>query len=345
MARSSQGIKGNMEAKKVFIIAEAGVNHNGDLQTAKKLVDAAAAAGADAVKFQTFRADRLVCRNARKAAYQMETTEKAETQYEMLRRLELTGDAHRQLIKYCGEKRIMFLTAPFDIDSVRFVIECGVDMIKVPSGEITNYPYLRAVGRSRKKVIMSSGMSTLDEVRNAIDVLKSNGSTDITILHCNTEYPTPFGDVNLRAMLTLKEELGVPVGYSDHTRGIEVPVAAVAMGAVVIEKHFTLDKNMEGPDHRASLEPHELQTMVRAIRNTELALGSGQKEPSESEKKNIDIVRKSIVAKKPIMRGEIFTEDNLTTRRPGVGISPMCWEDIIGKTAGRDFGADELIEI
>lgn len=330
---------------KIFIIAEAGVNHNGSIEIAKKLVDAAAAAGADAVKFQTFKAEKLVCKNAQKAEYQMETTDKAESQFDMLKKLELTVDMHKQLISYCNQKGIMFLSTPFDIDSLEFLVQCGVDIIKIPSGEITNYPYLRAVGRTGKKVIISSGMSTLDEVRDAVKVLKDNGSKEIIVLHCNTEYPTPYADVNLKAMLTLRDELKIDVGYSDHTKGIEVPIAAAALGATVIEKHFTLDKEMEGPDHKASLEPNELQEMVKAIRNIEIALGNGKKSPSESEKKNVGIVRKSIVARCNIIKGEKFTENNLTTKRPGTGISPMVWNDIIGKKAKRDFKEDELIEL
>lgn len=330
---------------KIFIIAEAGVNHNGDIEKAKKLVDIAVIAGADAIKFQTFITENIVCRDACKADYQMELTSQNESQFDMLKKLELTPRMHEQLIDYCRKKKIMFLSTPFDIDSLHYLVECKIEIIKIPSGEITNYSFLREVGRIGKKVILSSGMSTMDEVRDAVKVLKDNGSSDITVLHCNTEYPTPYADVNLRAMLTLKEELQVSVGYSDHTQGIEVPIAAAALGASVIEKHFTLDRSMEGPDHKASLEPDELQAMVRAIRNIESALGNGEKKPSESEKKNIGIVRKSIVAKCDINAGELFTEDNLTTKRPGTGVSPMLWEQVIGSTAKRKFGADELIEI
>lgn len=338
-------MKDKIAVNRVFIIAEAGVNHNGNIKIAEKLVDAAATAGADAVKFQTFKAENLVCKNTCKADYQMKTTDREESQFDMLKKLELTSEMHEQLIDYCKQKEIMFLSTPFDIDSLNYLVACGVEMIKVSSGEIANYPFLREIGKTRKKVIISSGMSTLDEVRDALKVLKDNGSDDVIVLHCNTEYPTPYADVNLRAMLALKEELQVPVGYSDHTQGIEVPIAAAALGASVIEKHFTLDKSMEGPDHKASLEPDELQAMVRAIRNIESALGNGEKKPSESEKKNIGIVRKSIVAKCDISDGELFTEDNLTTKRPGTGISPMLWEQVIGSTAKRKFEADELIEI
>lgn len=330
---------------KIFIIAEAGVNHNGDMETAKKLVDVAAAAGADAVKFQTFRAEKLVCKNAKKAEYQMETTDAAESQFEMLKKLELTPQMHEELMAYCRQKGIRFLSTPFDVDSLHDLVERGVELIKLPSGEITNYPLLREAARSGKKIILSTGMSTLDEVRNAVDVLKENGGTDITALHCNTEYPTPYADVNLAAMKTIRDEIGVPVGYSDHTTGIEIPIAAAALGAVVIEKHFTLDRNMEGPDHKASLEPDELAEMVRAVRHIELAIGDGRKEPSQSEKKNMDIARKSIVAGCDIKAGEAFTEENVTAKRPGTGLSPMLWNQVIGQKAKRDFVADEMIEL
>jgi N,N'-diacetyllegionaminate synthase len=328
---------------RIFIIAEAGVNHNGNINIAKKLVDAAKESGADAVKFQTFRAESLVCKNAKKADYQLETTRESESQLDMLKKLELTHSMHEELMAYCKDKEIMFLSTPFDIESLEYLVEKEIEIIKIPSGEINNYPYLKAVGETGKKVIISSGMSTLGEAREAVKVLRDNGSNDITILHCNTEYPTPYEDVNLRAMLTLKDELGIEVGYSDHTNGIEVPIAATALGATVIEKHFTLNRNMEGPDHRASLEPDELKAMVTAIRHIEKALGNGIKEPSKSEKRNIGIVRKSIVAKCGISKGEIFTEKNVTTKRPGTGISPMRWNEVIGKAANRDFKEDELI--
>lgn len=330
---------------RVFVIAEAGVNHNGNIEIAKKLVDTAVISGADAVKFQTFKAENLVCRNARKANYQMGTTDREESQFDMLKKLELTPEMHEQLIDYCRKKGIMFLSTPFDIDSLHYLIRCGIGIIKIPSGEVTNYPFLREIGKTGKKVIISSGMSTLDEVRDAVKVLIDHGSGAVTVLHCNTEYPTPYVDVNLQAMLTLKEELRVDVGYSDHTPGIEVPIAAVALGASVIEKHFTLNKSMEGPDHKASLEPAELQAMISAIRNIESALGNGRKEPTKSEKKNIAIVRKSIVAKCDIETGEVFTEDNLTTKRPGTGISPMQWSQVVGQRAKRKFNSDELIEV
>lgn len=330
---------------KVYIIAEAGVNHNGSIEIAKKLVDAAYAAGADAIKFQTFKAEKLVCKNAQKAAYQKITTANNESQFDMLKKLELTQNMHEILLRYCKEKNIDFLSTPFDCESMKYLIGLGINTIKIPSGEITNYPYLREIGKTKKKVIISTGMSTLEEVRSAIEVLKSNGSEEIIALHCNTEYPTPFRDVNLRAMLTIKGDLNIPVGYSDHTSGIEVPIAAVALGATVIEKHFTLDRNMEGPDHKASLEPAELKAMVSSIRNIELAMGSGIKEPSPSEIPNINVARKSIIAKCPIRKGEILTEDNLITKRPGNGISSMRWHEVLGTRAIRDFEEDELIEI
>lgn len=330
---------------KIFIIAEAGVNHNGDIEIAKKLVDAAAAAGADAVKFQTFKAETLVCRDARKADYQMGTTDRDESQFAMLKRLELTPDMHKKLIDYCEQKKIMFLSTPFDVDSLHYLVNCGLAIIKIPSGEITNYPLLREAARSGKKIILSTGMSTLDEVQKAMEVLRENGCRDLTVLHCNTEYPTPYKDVNLKAMCTMKAALGIPVGYSDHTPGIEIAAAAAALGAEVIEKHFTLDRSMEGPDHKASLEPDELEKMVEAIRHIEAALGDGKKEPSESETKNIAIARKSIVARCDIEAGEIFTEDNLIAKRPGGGISPIQWNQVLNREAKRDFAADEMIEL
>lgn len=330
---------------RVFIIAEAGVNHNGDINIAKKLVDEAVLAGADAVKFQTFKAENLVCRNASKAEYQLDTTDKDETQFDMLKKLELTEKMHVELIDYCKNRDIMFLSTPFDIDSLHYLVNLGLDIIKIPSGEITNYPLLREVGKTKKKVILSSGMSTLNEIKNAKRVLMEFGCKDLIILHCNTEYPTPYQDVNLKAMNTIREELGVRVGYSDHTQGITVPIAAVALGAEVIEKHFTLNRNMIGPDHRASLEPDELKEMIRAIRNVEASLGDGVKKPSESEKKNIEIARKSIVAKCNIAKGTLLNGENLTTKRPGIGISPMEWDYVIGQKAKRDFDMDEMIEL
>lgn len=330
---------------KVFIIAEAGVNHNGDINNAKKLIDVAARAGADAVKFQTFKAENIVCKNAEKAEYQKSTTGTEENQFSMLKKLELTEEMHQELQAYCLEKNIMFLSTPFDLESIDYLDKEGIKIMKIPSGEITNYPYLIKMAKTCKPIIVSTGMAELNEVEEAVTILRDNGAKDITVLHCNTEYPTPYADVNLKAMLTLKDKLDLKVGYSDHTMGIEVPIAAVAMGATVIEKHFTLDKNMDGPDHTASLEPEELEAMIRAIRNIENALGDGIKSPSLSEKKNIDIVRKSIVAKKVILKGEIFTEDNLTVKRPGNGLSPMYWNELIGKMASKDYEIDEMIEV
>lgn len=329
--------------KHVFIIAEAGVNHNGSLDNAKRMVECAAEAGADAIKFQTFKAETLVCKNAQKAEYQKEATGNEESQFEMLKKLELTEEEYEELKRYCGEKHIMFLSTPFDLDSLRYLNEIGIEIIKIPSGEITNYPYLREIGKLRKPIIMSTGMSTMAEVEEAVEVLQMNGAKDITLLHCNTQYPTPYGDVNLRAMLALKDKFHTEVGYSDHTLGIEVPIAATAMGATVIEKHFTLDRGMEGPDHKASLEPDELKCMIQSIRNVEQAMGTGIKEPTNSEYKNILVARKSIVARKQIQAGEIFTEENITTKRPGDGMSPMRWNEVIGKTASREYGVDEKI--
>lgn len=330
---------------KVFIIAEAGVNHNGDINIAKKLVDAAVEADADAIKFQTFKAEELVCESAKKAEYQIQHTEKSESQLEMLKKLELDVNMHKILIDYCNDKQIMFLSTPFDMKSIDLLEELNINLYKIPSGEITNYPYLKKIAGLRKKIIMSTGMSYLSEVKAAIDVLRENGAEDITVLHCNTEYPTPIEDVNLNAMLTMKKELNVNIGYSDHTIGIEVPIAAVAMGATVIEKHFTLDKEMEGPDHKASLNPEELKLMVKSIRRVEKALGKYEKVPSNSEIKNLAVVRKSIVAKSEIKKGTTFTEENIICKRPGNGISPMKWNEIVGKTAMRNFNKDELIEI
>ena len=331
--------------KKVFIIAEAGVNHNGSIETAKRLIDEASKSGADAVKFQSFKASSLVTRNAKKAEYQVDNTGNNEKQYEMIKRLELDYDKHQELMDYADSKNIMFLSSPFDLESIDLLHELGLEIFKIPSGEMTNVPYLRKVAKLNKKVILSTGMAIMGEIEYALNILKENGSEDISVLHCNTEYPTPMKDVNLKAMNTIKEGFKVPIGYSDHTLGIEVPIAAVAMGATIIEKHFTLDKTMEGPDHRASLEPAELTAMVSAIRNIELALGDGLKKPSDSEKKNMNIARKSIVAKTPIKKGEMFTEDNLDIKRPGDGVSPMFWDKMVGTRANKDFNQDELIEI
>lgn len=330
---------------KVFIIAEAGVNHNGSLEMAKKMVEVAKEAGADAIKFQTFKAENLVTKNAMKAEYQKQTTNKNESQYEMIKQLELSFNDFKELKKYCDKKEIMFLSTPFDFESIDFLNNLGLEIFKIPSGEITNLPYLRKIGKLKKKIILSTGMADLGEIEDALDVLINVGTKreNITILHCNTEYPTSYEDVNLLAMNTIKEAFKVNVGYSDHTLGVEVSIAAVALGAKVIEKHFTLDKNMSGPDHKASLEPDELKTMIKAIRNVEMALGNGIKKPSKSELKNKEIARKSIVAKRDIKKGEIFTEENIAVKRPGNGISPMRWDEIIGKTAMKDYKEDEFI--
>ena len=333
---------------KVIVIAEAGVNHNGDITKAKALIDKGAEAGVDYVKFQTFKAGNLVTKQAKRAAYQDRNTQDNDTQYEMLKKLELSQAVHQELIDYCAQKGVQFLSTGFDIESLEFLARLGITIAKVPSGEITNLPYLRKVATLFTEVILSTGMATITEIKDAIKVLTDNGvSKDkITVLHCNTEYPTPMEDVNLKAMLHIHRELGVPVGYSDHTLGIEVPIAAVALGAMVIEKHFTLDKTLPGPDHKASLEPEELKAMVIAIRNIEKAIGgSGLKEVSKSEAKNKPIVRKSIVAAKKIVKGESFTIENLTVKRPGTGISPMQWDEVIGKTAKKDFEEDDLIEL
>ncbi|TGE33011.1 N-acetylneuraminate synthase [Desulfosporosinus sp. Sb-LF] len=329
----------------IFIIAEAGVNHNGDIKLAKKLIDAAKNAGADAVKFQTFKAECLVSKVAQKADYQKQATKTGESQQEMLKKLELSFSDFKDIKNYCEEKEILFLSTPFDFDSIDFLESLGMPIYKVPSGEITNLPYLIKIASTGKPVIMSTGMSDLDEVGLAIKVLRDYGAGKITLLHCNTQYPTPFEDANLKAMLTLKERFGFAVGYSDHTLGVEVSLAAIALGAKVIEKHFTLDKSMEGPDHMASLDPQELKVMVTSIRNIEVALGDGIKRVSKSENPNKEVARKSIVAKRGIVKGEIFTEDNLTVKRPGNGISPVKWFEVLGTTAARDFSEDELIEL
>ena len=326
-----------------FIIAEAGVNHNGSLELAKKLVDVASEAGADAVKFQTFKADKLVSKTAQKAEYQKQTTDAAESQYDMIKKLELDESAHRELIRYCGDKKIRFLSTPFDHESIDLLSNLGMEIFKIPSGEITNLPYLRRIGGLGKEVILSSGMADLGEIEDALDLLISSGTPkeNITVLHATTEYPCPMNEVNLRAMRTIASAFGVRVGYSDHTNGIEVPIAAVAMGASVIEKHFTLDRTMEGPDHKASLEPDELCAMVGAIRNIERALGDGVKKPSASERRNMSVARKSIVAARPIRAGESFTSENIAIKRPGNGISPMRYDEILGQCSTRDYEEDE----
>ena len=334
-------------ARKTLVIAEAGVNHNGDIQLAKRLIDEAAFAGARLVKFQTFNASRQVTHSAKKADYQLQTTDSAETQHDMLRRLELTGSMHNELIAHSATRNIQFFSTGFDIESVDLLRSLGQDHFKIPSGEITNLPYLRHIGQLGQSVILSTGMATLGEIEAAIDVLEQAGTlrASMTVLHCNTEYPSPMADVNLRAMQSICEAFGVAVGYSDHTPGIEIPIAAVALGATVIEKHLTLDRNLPGPDHKASLEPGEFAAMVRAIRNIELALGDGIKRPSPSEIKNKPIARKSLVAARAIRAGEPFTQENITAKRPGTGISPMRWDDVIGKAARRDFAVDELIDL
>ena len=334
-----------MSYNKTFIIAEAGVNHNGSVEMAFQLIDVAAAAGADAVKFQTFKAEKVIAANAAKAGYQKDTTGSDESQLEMVKKLELDETAHTKLYQYCQHKGIQFLSTPFDLESIDLLNRLGLEIFKIPSGEITNLPYLRKLGALKKRLIMSTGMADLGEIEDALDVLTEPGTPmeNITVLHCNTEYPTPFEDVNLRAMLTIGHAFGVAVGYSDHTLGIEVPIAAVAMGATIIEKHFTLDRNLPGPDHRASLEPHELTAMISGIRNIEKALGTGIKKPSLSELKNKFVARKSIVAATPIKEGETFTEMNITVKRPGTGITPMRWDEMIGRKAGRDYKTDEII--
>lgn len=330
---------------KVFIIAEAGVNHNGSVELAKRLIDVASESGADAVKFQTFKAEKLVSKNAQKADYQKETTDKTESQFDMIKKLELDLDTHKELISYCKTKNIMFLSTPFDHDSIELLNDLGLEIFKIPSGEITNLPYLRHIGKLNKKVILSTGMADIGEIEDALDILISSGTKkeNITVLHANTMYPTPMEDVNLKAMVTIGNTFDIAFGYSDHTLGIEVDIAAVAMGACCIEKHFTLDKTMEGPDHKASLEPDELKAMVKAIRNIELALGNSIKKPSKSEIPNMQIARKSIVAKLDIKKGEILSEENITIKRLGNGINPMRWDEIVGSIAQKDYSEDELI--
>ena len=330
-----------------LIIAEAGVNHNGDMQLAWQLIEAAAGAGADVVKFQTFQADQLATTRAAKASYQQQTTDKAENQQAMLKRLELSFDQHQQLISYCRNSNIEFLSTAFDDPSIDLLNKVNLKRFKIPSGEITNLPYLRRMGGLGKPLILSTGMANLGEIEAALAVLETAGTNraQITVLHCTTEYPAPMAEVNLRAMQTVGQAFGVAVGYSDHTAGIEVPTAAVALGATVIEKHITLDQNLPGPDHKASLEPKEFAAMVRAIRNIEQALGDGIKQPTASELANLPIVRKSLVAAKEIEAGEAFTAENITAKRPGTGISPMRWDELIGRSSPRAFAPDELIEL
>ena len=335
--------------KHTIIIAEAGVNHNGSIELAKQLVDKAVDAGVDYIKFQTLKASKLVTKAAKQAEYQQKNIGKGgDSQYQMLKKLELSPTDHHVLISYCKEKGIKFFSTAFDFDSIEYLHSLHLGLWKIPSGEVTNYPFLKRVAAYNEKTILSTGMCDMDDVRAAVEALYKNGlyKENLILLHCNTEYPTPFEDVNLRAMLALEDEFKVQVGYSDHTKGIEVPIAAVALGATVIEKHFTLDRNMEGPDHKASLEPDELKAMVKAIRNIEKAVGGdGTKHVSKSERKNIAIARKSIVAACDIKAGEVFTEKNLTVKRPGTGISPMRWEEVLGQRAIRNFAEDEIIEV
>ena len=331
----------------IFIIAEAGVNHNGSTDVAKQLIDLAAIAGADAVKFQTFSASRLVTKHAQKADYQKLNSGTDESQFTMLKKLELNESTHHKLIEHCLKRKIIFLSTAFDIQSIELLVKLGQECFKIPSGEITNLPYLRIIGQLNKNIILSTGMSTMNEIDAAIEIIEQAGTprSKITILHCTSEYPAPLDEVNLLAMKSIREKFGVDVGYSDHTSGIEVAIAASALGASVIEKHFTLDKNLPGPDHKASLDPTQLKSMIESIRNIELALGNGVKSLSPSEKKNLMVVRKSLVTTRAIKVGEIFTNENITAKRPGTGISPMRWDEVLGKKAIRNFIADELIEV
>lgn len=333
---------------RTIIIAEAGVNHNGSMEMAKAMVDVAADAGVDYIKFQTFKSELLVTSQAQQADYQKkQAKEEDNSQLSMLRKLELSEENHYELIDYCNERGVKFLSTAFDFMSLEFLSSLNLDFWKIPSGEITNYPYLKKIAQTHLPVVMSTGMCTNEDIERALNVIVNNGVSikDIILLHCNTQYPTPYSDVNLRAMAEMSERFGVKVGYSDHTEGIDVPIAAVALGACVIEKHFTLDRTLPGPDHSASLEPHELKRMVEAIRNVETALGRANKQVTSSESVNIIAARKSIVASTKIQQGELFTEDNLTVKRPGNGLSPMLWDEVIGKTAYRDFNVDELIEL
>lgn len=331
--------------KPIVIIAEIGVNHNGDINLAKKMIIEAKKSGADIVKFQTAKPEALLTKCAPKAKYQIENTGSNENQIDMIKKLILSYEEFVELDSFCQEQQICFLSTPFDCQSVEFLDNFNMPFWKIPSGEITNYPYLVKIAKTKKKVVMSTGMSNIEEVSQALDVLRENGTEDIVLLQCNTQYPTEYSDVNLRVMQTLKKRFNVEVGYSDHTKGIEIPIAAAALGAVVIEKHFTLDCNMEGPDHKASIEPKEFAQMVAAIRNVEKALGREEKCVNPSERENIAIARKSIVAATDIKQGDIYSIDNLTTKRPGIGLSPMKWNELIGKKANRDYKADELIEI
>lgn len=335
---------------KTIIIAEAGVNHNGDINLAKKLIDAAAEAGVEYVKFQTFKTELLVSKNAKKADYQIKNQKSNDdSQYNMLKKLELAEDTHYELLEYCKLKNVKFLSTAFDFESIDFLAKLGIDFFKIPSGELTNYPYLKRIAKKQLPVVISTGMANLDEIKNALEVFKTNdfykNNKNITVLHCSSEYPTPMNVVNLSAMNTIKSELNVNIGYSDHTLGIEIPIAAVAMGAKIIEKHFTLDKTLPGPDHKASLDPIELKNMVKAIRNIEQAIGNGKKIPNELEIKNKPLVRKSIIALKNIKKGEVLSENNITTKRPGTGLNPFLWDSVIGTKAIKDFLKDEIIVI
>jgi len=330
--------------KKIYIIAEIGVNHNGDINLAKKMIDKAVESGVDAVKFQTFKAENLVTYDAKQAEYQIKNLNKQTSQYEMLKKLELTYEEFKELKIYCDNKNIDFLSSPFDLESINFLNKLNMKYYKIPSGEIENVPYLRKISSVAENIILSTGMSTLEDIEFALKILSEKVHKDnITVLHCNTNYPTKIEEVNLLAMNTIKEKFKVKVGYSDHTEGIEVSIAAVALGAEIIEKHVTLDKNMSGPDHKASIEFKELKNMVKYIRNIEIALGSKCKEPTKSELKNIMASRKSIVSKKNILKGEIFTEDNITIKRPYGGISPKKWDNIINRQAERNYNKDEMI--
>ncbi len=331
---------------KVFIIAEVGINHNGSINLAKKLINVASKAGADAVKFQTFKTENVVVKNAKKANYQKNDNEKNQSQFELIKKLELSANTYKKLINYCKKKKILFLSSPFDLDSIDLLNNLGLKTIKVPSGEITNLPFLKKLGKLNKKIILSTGMANMNEIKDALNVLIKAGTPKkkITVMHANTQYPTPMKDVNLKSMLTIGKTFNVKFGYSDHTLGIEVPIAAVALGAKCIEKHITLDCNMPGPDHKASLEPNELKLMIQAIRNTEKALGSKIKKPSKSEYPNIKIVRKSLVASREIKKGEIFSDKNLTAKRPGDGLSPFKITKLLGKKSLKNFKKDQKIK-
>jgi N,N'-diacetyllegionaminate synthase len=339
------GVRAMNMFKKIIVIAEAGVNHNGSLSTAMQMVKKAKEAGADFIKFQTFIPELVMSKYAQKAEYQITSTGSEETQLEMVRKLKLSYKEFRFLKDYCAEHEMLFLSTPFDLKSIDFLDEIGMPLWKIPSGEVTNLPFLMKIAKTGKPIIMSTGMCTLDDIEAAIQILNSYGCSSITLLHCTTEYPTPYKEVNLNAIETLRNTFKLPIGYSDHTKGITIPIAAAALGSVVIEKHFTLDRNMEGPDHAASLEPEELKAMVEAIRCVEISMGDGIKKPTASESKNMVIARKSIVASKPIMKGEKFSKENITSKRPGSGISPMRWNEVIGQTAKHSFGEDELIEL